>query len=148
MKRKNEPPDDEYKIGYGKPPRKTRFKKGESGNPSGRPRGITAGRARVLALKEAFRMVRVKEGDSIVSLPAIQAIFRGHLALAAKGNVAAQRAVIETVQAMEREAGLVAAQESAKAEAEEITDPLEIARRVAFTLELGRRELMKREKKN
>ena len=31
------PPD--YDIGYGKPPRHTRFKKGQSGNPRGRPRG-------------------------------------------------------------------------------------------------------------
>jgi hypothetical protein len=29
---------DEYQVGYGKPPRHTRFKKGRSGNPSGRPR--------------------------------------------------------------------------------------------------------------
>ena len=29
-----------YKVGYGKPPKKTRFKKGESGNPGGRPKKI------------------------------------------------------------------------------------------------------------
>jgi uncharacterized protein DUF5681 len=28
-----------YKVGYGRPPRHTRFKKGHSGNPAGRPRG-------------------------------------------------------------------------------------------------------------
>ena len=28
-----------YEVGYGKPPRRTRFKPGESGNPRGRPRG-------------------------------------------------------------------------------------------------------------
>jgi hypothetical protein len=28
-----------YDVGYGKPPEHTRFKKGHSGNPSGRPRG-------------------------------------------------------------------------------------------------------------
>ena len=28
-----------YKIGYGKPPVKTRWKPGHSGNPKGRPRG-------------------------------------------------------------------------------------------------------------
>ena len=29
---------DHYEIGYGKPPKSTQFKKGASGNPSGRPR--------------------------------------------------------------------------------------------------------------
>ena len=27
-----------YEVGYGKPPKATRFKKGQSGNPKGRPR--------------------------------------------------------------------------------------------------------------
>ena len=30
---------DEYEVGYGKPPRHTRFRKGRSGNPKGRPKG-------------------------------------------------------------------------------------------------------------
>jgi hypothetical protein len=29
----------DYKVGYGKPPLYTRFRRGHSGNPSGRPRG-------------------------------------------------------------------------------------------------------------
>jgi hypothetical protein len=29
---------DDYKVGYGKPPENTRFQKGKSGNPSGRPK--------------------------------------------------------------------------------------------------------------
>jgi hypothetical protein len=29
----------DYRVGYGKPPLETRFKKGQSGNPGGRPRG-------------------------------------------------------------------------------------------------------------
>jgi hypothetical protein len=35
------PPDDErdYEVGYGKPPRHTRFELGRSGNPRGRPPG-------------------------------------------------------------------------------------------------------------
>lgn len=31
--------DKKYEVGYAKPPKQTRFKKGESGNPKGRPRG-------------------------------------------------------------------------------------------------------------
>jgi hypothetical protein len=30
---------DDGRVGYGKPPRQTRFKKGRSGNPAGRPKG-------------------------------------------------------------------------------------------------------------
>lgn len=34
------PPDnDDTEVGYGKPPRQSRFRKGQSGNPQGRPKG-------------------------------------------------------------------------------------------------------------
>ena len=32
-------PDADYEVGYGKPPKHTRFKAGASGNPRGRPKG-------------------------------------------------------------------------------------------------------------
>jgi hypothetical protein len=67
------PTADDHEVGYGKPPAHTRFRKGQSGNPGGRPRGITAGRANALALKEAYRSVLVREGDRVMRLPAIQA---------------------------------------------------------------------------
>lgn len=31
--------DEDYEVGYGKPPKKTRFKRGKSGNKKGRPKG-------------------------------------------------------------------------------------------------------------
>lgn len=35
----NDNDDDDDKVGYGKPPQQNRFKKGQSGNPKGRPKG-------------------------------------------------------------------------------------------------------------
>jgi Family of unknown function (DUF5681) len=93
-------------VGYGKPPSRTRFRKGVSGNPGGRPRGITAGRATALAIKEAYRLVTVREGDKVLTMPAIQAVLRSQIALAAKGNGPAQRALIEVIQAIERESAM------------------------------------------
>jgi hypothetical protein len=41
MSADNENRDDasEYEVGYSKPPKQTRFKRGRSGNPAGRPKG-------------------------------------------------------------------------------------------------------------
>ena len=38
-KRRAPTPDDENVVGYGRPPRHTRFQPGRSGNPKGRPKG-------------------------------------------------------------------------------------------------------------
>jgi hypothetical protein len=38
MRKKERRPGDPYEVGFGKPPKDTRFKKGRSGNPNGRPR--------------------------------------------------------------------------------------------------------------
>lgn len=36
-------PDDDYKVGHGRPPKETRWKKGQSGNPKGRPKADRTG---------------------------------------------------------------------------------------------------------
>jgi Family of unknown function (DUF5681) len=129
-----------YEVGYGKPPSRTRFRKGASGNPGGRPRRMTAGRANSLALKEAYRIVTVREGDKVLTMPAIQAVLRGLVAHAAKGNSPAQRTFIEIVQLIERElAAEAAAKNKAEAETSQISD-IEAARRVAFLLNKAARE--------
>ncbi len=91
-------------VGYGKPPVHSRFRKGQSGNPAGRRRQSEGERARKLILQEAFRMLNLREGDKVTRIPALQAVLRSQIALAAKGNGPAQRAVVKTVQEIEAEA--------------------------------------------
>ena len=92
-----------YEVGYRRPPVHGRFRRGASGNPGGRPRRMTSGRAHNLILQEAYRLVTVREGDKVLRLPAIQVVLRSQVALAAKGNGPAQRAVIATLNAIEQE---------------------------------------------
>ena len=90
----------DYAVGYGKPPVHTRFRKGMSGNAGGRAAGRPAKapleRIKTLALREAYRAIAVKGGGVTATLPAIRAVLRRQLALAAKGNGPAQRAAPPT----------------------------------------------------
>jgi Family of unknown function (DUF5681) len=97
-----------YKVGYGKPPRHAQFRKGQSGNPGGRPRPPVTERAKALALQEAYRTITVKEDGRTLTLPAIQAVLRSQIGLVAKGNVQAQRAVLATIRTIENENVLAA----------------------------------------
>ena len=146
---KNDPkkPRD-YEVGYGKPPVHSRFPKGHSGNPSGRPRGLTLGRAKQLAVKELYRTLRVKEGDKVLRLPAISAVLRSQIAQAIKGNGPAQRAVFEAFMTIERESAANDAIEQKAHEERSGMDDLEIARRIFFALERGKRELDRRDKES
>jgi hypothetical protein len=78
-------PPGGYIVGYGRPPLHTRFRKGVSGNPRGRPRR-TAGRAWELMLKELYRPLRVREGDEIRTLPGCQVSLRQMVQLAARAT--------------------------------------------------------------
>jgi Family of unknown function (DUF5681) len=112
----------DYKVGYGRPPSETRFRKGVSGNPGGRPCGMTAGRAKRLALQEAYRPITVREGDEVFTLPTIQALMRQQGRLAAKGNGPAQRAFIDRVHAIEQEEETQAAEAAKTAQNFPVTD--------------------------
>ncbi|MBG0802215.1 hypothetical protein IYW40_12140 [Methylocystis sp. H4A] len=91
-------------ITFGEPipalPKTTRFQKGQSGNPKGRPKKTSSFpfHPRVeplpiqeLILKEAERGVTIREGDSVSVIPAKQAVIRALQNTALKGNPHAQR---------------------------------------------------------
>jgi hypothetical protein len=92
-----------YKVGYGNPPRHTRFRKGQSGNPRGRPPRPRAHRLKALTLQQAYRGVAIIENGRAEPVTAIEAILRSQVELATKGNVQAQRAILAAVRAFEKE---------------------------------------------
>jgi hypothetical protein len=102
------PSAGEYQLGYGKTPRHARFRPGVSGNPRGRPRGASAGRADRLALKEIYRLIAVREGDQTIVLPTVQAVIRQLGRIALKGNGPALRAYLAMVRAIEQSAAMQA----------------------------------------
>jgi hypothetical protein len=106
------PDSARYEVGYGKPPVETRFKPGQSGNPSGRPRGarkkpavpsLNEERLKSIILEEAYRTISINDVHGQVSIPMAQAIVRSLAVNAAKGNPRAQRLFTELLAATERD---------------------------------------------
>jgi len=100
------PDTTEYDVGYRKPPRNTRFKKGQSGNPKGRPRGsrnrrksdpvgLLDERLKDIVLEEAYRTIKVNDGPRQIDVPMAQAVVRSLAHSAVKGNARAQRLFTE-----------------------------------------------------
>jgi hypothetical protein len=130
-----ENPPDGYAVGHGKPPIHTRFAKGQSGNPGGRPKEPEL-RLQGSRLRRPIASSPSRDGKETVELPAIQAILRTQIALAAKGNGPAQRAFINTLLAIEQ---AEAATEDDSGTRTPMSN-IEAARRICYLLDLAERE--------
>jgi len=83
----------EYEVGYGKPPLRSRFPKGRSGNPRGRPRG-GQNLATMLA-EELSQKVAVRENGRQRTISKRRAMLIQIINKAVSGDAKAFRAVIE-----------------------------------------------------
>ncbi|MEM6857917.1 MAG: DUF5681 domain-containing protein [Pseudomonadota bacterium] len=103
--------DDDYEIGYGKPPKHSQFKKGQSGNLAGRPRGAknkkppkgimnTIGQ---LMRNEAERTVTISENGERIEVPIAQVILRKMAADAAKGSDRARKEFLTLAMATQKQ---------------------------------------------
>lgn len=84
---------DDYEVGFGKPPKHTRFKPGESGNPQGRPKG-TKNLATDLSEELAERIV-VNEGGRQLKISKQRAMIKSLLAKALKGDTRAASVLLK-----------------------------------------------------
>jgi Family of unknown function (DUF5681) len=79
-----------YEVGYGKPPRDTRFKKGFSGNPKGRPKADEKKLGPVM-MEVLNREIDFMEGGKPKRASIMEVIITQLATRAAKGDVAAAR---------------------------------------------------------
>ena len=113
------PPEDQrdYEVGYGKPPRHTRFKKGQSGNPRGRPKGS---KNLPTLLSEALNeSVVVAENGRRRKITMRQAIIKQLVKRSATADLRAMKILLDMVRDLERQAELASPETAEFSEADE-----------------------------
>jgi hypothetical protein len=89
----NEIPKPAKSVGYGTPPEATRFKKGSSGNPKGRPRGsLNVGTLFIKTLREK---VVINENGQRKTVTKLEAALKQMVNKAASGDIRALRELLE-----------------------------------------------------
>ena len=85
--------DEDYEVGYKKPPVEHRFRKGVSPNPKGRPRGAYGIKAELR--RELNEVVHVPHNGKVMRLAKKRIMLKSLVANAAKGDLRATNLVIQ-----------------------------------------------------
>ncbi len=83
---------DDYEVGYKKPPPRTRFKKGKSGNPKGRPKA--AKNLKTDLMEELAERISLREGTTRKRVSKQRAMVKTLTAKAIKGDTRAASAIL------------------------------------------------------
>ncbi len=84
--------DQDYELGYGKPPKSGQFKKGQSGNPKGRPKGAKGVKASLK--RELESPITVRERGREVKLSKAEVLAKGLMGDALKGDAKARMEIL------------------------------------------------------
>jgi len=88
--------DNKYKVGYGKPPKESRFPKGHSGNPKGRPKNTGNLKKDLQSLLEQDLII--KENGQRKTISAQRAMIQSVLTKALKGDMRATALIIKLME--------------------------------------------------
>lgn len=84
--------DQDYDVGYGKPPKSGQFKKGQSGNPIGRPKGAKGVKASLK--RELTSPITVREHGREIKLSKAEVLAKGLMGDALKGDAKARMEIL------------------------------------------------------
>ncbi len=101
MKRKEDEKEGRYEVGYGRPPKHSRFQKGRSGNPKGRPKKSRGFRAIVHQHLEA--PVEVRINGRVTSISKREAIIAQLVNKAATGASRAIELLLLRMELLQRD---------------------------------------------
>jgi len=104
--------EDDDRLGYGHPPTWTRFRKGVSGNPKGRPKKNAVAEDQIIDLgddpasdyvlrRELNRLIKVRDGHVERQLTVRELAQRAQSNAALKGNVMAQRDLLNAARSLD-----------------------------------------------
>lgn len=90
--------NNDYEVGYRKPPKNTQFKKGQSGNPKGRPKGNNDHLAIGKTIMKMFDSeISAKEGNKTVKMHKLEAFAAMLYSKAMSGNIQAAKLLLEII---------------------------------------------------
>jgi hypothetical protein len=112
----------DYEVGYGKPPRHTRFKKGQSGNPRGRPSGSK--NLSTLLTEALNEVVIVAENGGRRKITKRQAIITQLVNQSAKADWRATKILLDILQVIEARTEPMTAETSLDAADERVMEQL------------------------
>jgi hypothetical protein len=79
-------------VGYKHPPREHQFRRGQSGNPSGRPKGARNFRSELR--EELSKLITVRDGEREIQVSKQRALIKSLVAAAIDGNQRAAASVL------------------------------------------------------